>query len=206
MFLQHSSNFIEPKNFIYLTKCFLLWPAVYQQHVSGPQRFTGIPASPLAPCRSASAVPDAHDGTFQCLSRLHYLIPPHPQNWETLTCPNPCTREDRFNRYTQITPIVLSCLSVFVCLIIRNVTSILVSFSRNFGSTSPTLPPEKTSESSHTLSGITKTEPNRVSSHTDTHACIYCILCVMWLFFITSSLTDGHEANHTHIRRAEEEV
>ncbi|XP_017315562.1 carbohydrate-responsive element-binding protein-like isoform X1 [Ictalurus punctatus] len=48
-------------------------------------------------------------------------------------------------------------------------TGLTVSFSRNFGSTSPTLPPEKTSESSHTLSGITKTEPNRTDTRRITH-------------------------------------
>ncbi|KAM9441048.1 carbohydrate-responsive element-binding protein isoform 2-T2 [Clarias gariepinus] len=48
-------------------------------------------------------------------------------------------------------------------------TSLTVSFSGNFGPTSPTISPEKTSESSHTLSGITKTEPNRTDTRRITH-------------------------------------
>ncbi|KAG9281705.1 carbohydrate-responsive element-binding protein-like isoform X1 [Astyanax mexicanus] len=45
-------------------------------------------------------------------------------------------------------------------------TSLTVSFSGPFGSTSPTHPQEKTSESSHTL---TKTEPNRTDTRRITH-------------------------------------
>ncbi|XP_026777279.3 carbohydrate-responsive element-binding protein-like [Pangasianodon hypophthalmus] len=48
-------------------------------------------------------------------------------------------------------------------------TSLTVSFSGNFGPTSPTILPEKTSDSSHTLSGITKTEPNRTDTRRITH-------------------------------------
>ncbi|KAK3527239.1 hypothetical protein QTP86_014661, partial [Hemibagrus guttatus] len=48
-------------------------------------------------------------------------------------------------------------------------TSLTVSFSGNFGPTSPTILPEKTSESSHTLSGIAKTEPNRTDTRRITH-------------------------------------
>ncbi|KAK2816300.1 hypothetical protein Q7C36_022571 [Tachysurus vachellii] len=48
-------------------------------------------------------------------------------------------------------------------------TSLTVSFSGSFGPTSPTMLPEKTSESSHTLSGITKTEPNRTDTRRITH-------------------------------------
>uniref|UniRef100_A0A4W4HGW2 BHLH domain-containing protein n=1 Tax=Electrophorus electricus TaxID=8005 RepID=A0A4W4HGW2_ELEEL len=47
-------------------------------------------------------------------------------------------------------------------------TSLTVSFSGNFGPTSPTVTPE-TSESSHSLPGVAKSEPNRTDSRRITH-------------------------------------
>ncbi|XP_066515103.1 carbohydrate-responsive element-binding protein-like isoform X2 [Hoplias malabaricus] len=48
-------------------------------------------------------------------------------------------------------------------------TSITVSYAGNFGATSPTNPSEKTSESSHTFSGVAKTESNRTDTRRITH-------------------------------------
>ncbi|XP_036436410.1 carbohydrate-responsive element-binding protein-like isoform X2 [Colossoma macropomum] len=47
--------------------------------------------------------------------------------------------------------------------------SLTVSFSGNFGPTSPTNPSEKSLESSHTLPGVAKTEPNRTDTRRITH-------------------------------------
>ncbi|KAI4878120.1 hypothetical protein NFI96_025563 [Prochilodus magdalenae] len=47
--------------------------------------------------------------------------------------------------------------------------SLTVSFSGNFGPTSPTNPSEKASESSHIVPGVAKTEPNRTDTRRITH-------------------------------------